>query len=88
MLRLRQSKRTLLVTLAASAMVAAAASSAYAGTAAPALSGPAGPRNRRATAPAHRADRDARSAAAGRILAAGKVQGFQQGATITRPGIR
>ena len=77
MLRLRQSKRTLLVTLAASAMVAA--SSAYAGTAAPALS---------ATAPAHRADRDARSAAAGRILAAGKVQGFQQGATIMRPGIR
>ena len=88
MLRLRQSKRTLLVTLAASAMVAAAASSAYAGTAAPALSGPAGLCNRRATAPAHRADRDARSAAAGRISAAGKVQGFQQGATITRPGIR
>jgi hypothetical protein len=40
--RLLQSKRTLFITLAASALVAAAASGAYAGTAAPA-SGPAGP---------------------------------------------
>lgn len=43
MLRLLQSKRTLFITLAASALVAGAASGAYAGTAAPALSGPAGP---------------------------------------------
>jgi hypothetical protein len=41
--RLLQSKRTLFITLAASALVAAAASGAYAGTAAPAASGPAGP---------------------------------------------
>lgn len=43
MLRLLQSKRTLFITVAASALVAAAASGAYAGTAAPARSGPAGP---------------------------------------------
>jgi hypothetical protein len=43
MLRLLQSKRTLFITLAASALVAAAASGAYAGTAAPAKSSPAGP---------------------------------------------
>ena len=43
MLRVLQSKRTLFITLAASALVAAAASGAYAGTAAPAASGPAGP---------------------------------------------
>jgi hypothetical protein len=43
MLRLLQSKRTLFVALAASALVAGAASGAYAGTAAPAGSSPAGP---------------------------------------------
>jgi hypothetical protein len=41
--RLLQSKRTLFITLAASALVAAAASGAYAGTAAPGASRPAGP---------------------------------------------